>query len=233
MPVPQRIAIITGAGGGIGRATAVELNGRGFTTVLVGRSQKTLDETAKLVRDPLVVAADITRLADIDRIVEQTLSRYGRIDAVINNAGAATVASIEQTTPQIWQEMIDTNLSAPFHLCRAVWPTFTKQRGGVIVNVSSLAARDPFEGFAAYGAAKAGLNLLGLSLARQGKAIGVRVHTVAPGAVETSMLRGAFSTDVLPTERTLAPQDVARVIAQCVTGDLECTSGEVIWVSRS
>jgi NAD(P)-dependent dehydrogenase (short-subunit alcohol dehydrogenase family) len=232
LDVPQQVAIITGAGGGIGRATAVELSSKGFSNVLVGRSQETLDETAKAARDSLVVVADITRLTDIQRVVDQTVERFGRIDALVNNAGAATVASIEQTTPQIWQEMIETNLSAPFHLCRAVWPTFKRQRSGVIVNVSSVAARDPFEGFAAYGAAKAGLNLLGVSLARQGKSIGLRVHTVAPGAVETSMLRRAFSTDMLPTERALSPQDVARVIAQCVTGDLECTSGEVIWVSK-
>jgi NAD(P)-dependent dehydrogenase (short-subunit alcohol dehydrogenase family) len=228
----QQVAIITGAGGGIGRATAVELAGKGFTNVLVGRTTDTLNQTAKLVPGSLVVTADITRLGDIARLVEQTLARFGRIDALINNAAAAAVASIEQTTPQLWQDMIDTNLSAPFHLCREVWPTFKKQRAGVIVNISSIAARDPFDGFAAYGAAKAGLNLLGLSLARQGKAIGVRVHTIAPGAVETLMLRRAFSTDQLPAEQTLSPHDVARVIAQCVAGDLACTSGEVIWVSR-
>jgi NAD(P)-dependent dehydrogenase (short-subunit alcohol dehydrogenase family) len=102
----------------------------------------------------------------------------------------------------------------------------------VIVNVSSLAARDPFPGFFAYGAAKAGLNLLGLSLARQGASIGVRVCTVAPGAVETPLFRSLMTPEQFPTENTLSPEDVARVIGQCATGDLRFTSGEVIWMHK-
>lgn len=230
--MPTQVAIITGAGSGIGRATAVALSHAGFAAVLVGRTQSRLTETQSLVGEALIVPADVTKLPEIEAVVQQTLSRYGRIDVVVNNAGMGRVASIEQTTPELWREVIDANLSSAFYLCRAVWPTFTRQRSGVIVNVSSLAARDPFAGFLAYGAAKAGLNNFGLSLAREGAAIGVRVHTVAPGAVETAMLRSAFSTDVVPAEITMAPEDVARVIADCATGELKHTSGEVIWLSR-
>jgi NAD(P)-dependent dehydrogenase (short-subunit alcohol dehydrogenase family) len=100
------------------------------------------------------------------------------------------------------------------------------------VNVSSLGARDPFPGFAAYGAAKAGLNLLGLSLAREGATIGIRVYTVAPGAVETSLLRSLMTTDQLPIDQAMDPVDVAKVIAQCAAGDLRFTSGEVIWMHK-
>src|SRR5206468_11715185 len=118
-----------------------------------------------------------------------------------------------------WRATIDTNLSATFYLSKAAWPILKRQGGGAIVNISSMAARDPFAGFAAYGAAKAGVNLLSLSLAREGAAHGIRVYTVAPGAVETPMFRGIMSRDQFPTEQTLDPADVARVIGQCVGGD--------------
>lgn len=228
----DQVAIITGAGGGIGRAIAVELDQRGYRTVLVGRTEKTLRETGHLVHDALVVQADVTRLQDVDAVVARTLDRFGRIDALVNNAGVAPVLTVEQTTPQIWCQVIETNLSAAFYLCRAVWPTFVRQRSGVIVNISSLASRDPFPGFLAYGAAKAGLNTFGLALAREGAAIGIRVHTIAPGAVETPMFRGILSPQQFPTEKTLQPAEVAQVVAQCVVGDLRYTSGQVIWLSK-
>ena len=125
------------------------------------------------------------------------------------------------------------DLSAAFYLCRAVWKIFTGQGGGVIVNISSQAARDPFPGFAAYGAAKAGINLLGLSAAREGASSGIRVHTIAPGAVETSMLRSLLSAEQYPREKVLEPEDVAKVIGQCVRGDLRYTSGEVIYLQKT
>jgi NAD(P)-dependent dehydrogenase (short-subunit alcohol dehydrogenase family) len=103
----------------------------------------------------------------------------------------------------------------------------------VAVLVSSVAARDPFVGFAAYAAAKAGLNAFGLALAREGSQMGIRVHTVAPGAVETQMLRDLFTPSDFPPDKTLGPADVAVVIGHCVRGDLRYTSGEVIYVHKT
>jgi NAD(P)-dependent dehydrogenase (short-subunit alcohol dehydrogenase family) len=226
------VAIITGAGGGIGRACAVDLASRGYRLALCGRTLSTLDVTAKTARAEFVSVTDVASSESVDRMVASVLSHFGRIDLLVNNAGIAPVLDIEQSTDADWHSVMDTNLSAVFYLCRAVWPIFRKQSGGVIVNVSSLAARDPFPGFFAYGAAKAGLNLLGLSLARQGASIGVRVCTVAPGAVETPLFRSLMTPEQFPTENTLSPEDVARVIGQCATGDLRFTSGEVIWMHK-
>ncbi len=131
-----------------------------------------------------------------------------------------------------WHAVLDTNLSAAFYLCKFAWPTFARQGSGVVVNVSSEAARDPFPGFAAYGAAKAGLNLFGRSAAKEGRAIGVRVHTVAPAAVETAMFRQILSAEQYPTEKTLQPREVARIIALCVGGELQYASGEVIYIHK-
>jgi NAD(P)-dependent dehydrogenase (short-subunit alcohol dehydrogenase family) len=227
------VAIITGAGSGIGRATAIELaKTHGHRVVLCGRRREPLEETAKLAGNGLAIEGDVSKPADVARLVEQALAQFGRIDVVVNNAGFAPVGTVEELSLDKWRAILDTNLSAAFYLIKAVWPVFKRQRGGVIVNISSLAARDPFAGLGAYGAAKAGLNLLSLALAREGAADNIRVYTVAPGAVETQMLRGIVSQDQLPPQQTLDPADIARVIAQCAAGDLRYSSGEVIWVHK-
>jgi NAD(P)-dependent dehydrogenase (short-subunit alcohol dehydrogenase family) len=231
MSVP--VAIITGAGSGIGRATAIALSQSGYRLALCGRRESTLHETAKLAGGGLIIPADVTNPDDITRIVETTVTKFGRVDAIVNNAGVAPVQSVEEMSIEDWHVVIDTNLSAAFYLSKAVWPVFKRQGGGAVVNLSSLAARDPFPGFAAYGAAKAGLNLFSLSLAREGAKIGVRVYTIAPGAVETEMFRGVMTAEQFPTERTLQPVDVAQTIVQCVAGDLQYTSGEVIWMHKT
>jgi NAD(P)-dependent dehydrogenase (short-subunit alcohol dehydrogenase family) len=133
---------------------------------------------------------------------------------------------------RMWHDVIETNLSAVFYLCRAAWSELKKNKG-VVVNISSLAARDPFAGFLAYGAAKAAVNTFGLSLAREGEPHGVRVYTVAPGAVETAMLRENFSTSQLPTDKTLSPEEVAGMVGECVDGESGHASGDVIWLSKS
>jgi NAD(P)-dependent dehydrogenase (short-subunit alcohol dehydrogenase family) len=227
------VAIITGAGRGIGRATATELAPRGYRLVLAARRGEDLNETARLAGGGLCVPTDVTDPQQVERLASRTLDQFGRIDAVVNCAGLAPVRPIAEMTHREWRDVIDTNLSAAFYLTKAAWPAFVRQKGGVVVNVSSAAARDPFPGFAAYGAAKAGLNLFGLSAAREGEAIGVRVHTVAPSAVETGMFRALLSPEQYPAEKTLDPADLARMIALCVTGELRYTSGETIYVHKT
>lgn len=227
------VAIITGAGRGIGRAAAVELASAGYRLTLVSRNEDELNETARLVGGGLVAVADVRRPDEIQQVVDGTLQHYGdRLDAIVHCAGLAPVRSIAEMSVDEWRDVMETNLSATFYLCRSAWPVFARQGRGVVVNLSSFAARDPFPGFAAYGAAKAGVNLFGLSAAREGQRIGVRVHTIAPAAVETSMFRGILSQEQYPPEKALAPADVARVIADCVTGALCYTSGEVIYLRK-
>lgn len=230
----QPVALIVGAGRGIGRAAAVELGRRGYRLSLASRSPAELEETNRLAGGGgLVVEADVSRADDVARLVAGTVETHGRLDAIVHCAGLAPVRSIVAMTVEEWHAVLDTNLSAAFYLCRAAWPVFERQKGGVMVNISSMSSRDPFPGFAAYGAAKAGLNLFGLSAAREGEALGIRVHTIAPGAVETSMFRQIVPEAQWPREKTLDPAEVARVIAQCVAGDLRYTSGEVIFVHRT
>lgn len=227
-----KTALITGAGRGIGRATAIELAAAGYQLALLARSEAQLEETAQLAGRGRVIPTDVTQPGQIEAAVRNTIEEFGSLDAVIHCAGLAPVRPIAQMGADEWREVIETNLSAAFYLCGAAWSQFQKQRGGVIVNVSSESSRDPFPGFAAYAAAKAGLNLFGLSAAREGQEIGVRVHTIAPAAVETEMFRKIMTRDQYPPEKALSPADVARVIVQCVRGDLRYASGEVIYLHK-
>jgi NAD(P)-dependent dehydrogenase (short-subunit alcohol dehydrogenase family) len=227
------ISLITGAGSGIGRACAIALGGEGHRTVLVGRRRQMLEQTAeRCAEETMLLPADVSDPAQVWRVIDDTLSAFGRIDSIVHCAGLAPLKPIEDLSIDDWNATIATNLSAAFYLAKAAWPALVAQRGGVIVNLSSLSARDPFPGFSAYGAAKAGINLLGLSLAREGQAHGIRVHTIAPGGVETPMLRGLFSCEQVPAEQVLDPDEVAAVVVQCIAGPLSPTSGEVIYVHR-
>ncbi len=224
-----KVAIITGAGSGIGRAVAVQLGGEGYCVVLVSRGRDRLEATAELVDgETFVYPADVTDTDAVTTLIEDVLASFGRIDALVNVAGYAELLPIERVTAEHWRKTIDVNLSAPVILTAAAWPTFKKQQAGIVVNVSSLASVDPFPGFATYAAAKIGLNMFTNCTAQEGKALGVKAVAVAPGAVETPMLRAMFNEQMIPVEKTLSPAEVAEVICGCVTGKREFENGETI-----
>ena len=227
------MAIVTGAGRGIGRAIAISLSRAGYTLILTSRTAGELESAAREAGNALAVAGDVTDPAHCQRLVDEAVKRFGRLDAVVNNAGYAPVLDVAATTPQQWRTVIDANLSAAFYAARAAWPVFVRQRAGVVVNISSVSARDPAPGLAAYAAAKGGLNSLGLALAREGAQLGIRVHTIAPSSTDTAMFRAAFGNAQPAEDQILAPQDVAEVVLQCLRGDLRHTSGEMIYVHKS
>ena len=230
----QPAAIITGAGRGIGRATARQLAQSGYRLMLVARSSSELEETARLCGgDHLIATAGVCDHTAVESVVERAAKEFGRVDALVHAAGLALLRPIERMSHQQWRDTLDTSLSAAYYFCKALWPIWRTQGGGAAVLVSSEAARNPFLGLAAYGAAKAGMNLFALAVAREGEEIGLRVHVVAPGAVETAMLRSVVNPAQYPTEKTLDPADVANIIVQCVRGELRYTSGEVIYVHKT
>ncbi len=228
---PHPVAIITGAGSGIGRATSELLSARGHRLVLVGRRLDRLNETgAKLNSEWLAAPADLADETQLQAAVESTLARFGRIDALINNAGYAPMTAIQDHTPRLIRDVFAVNAIAPALAIAAVWPTMLGQKSGRIVNVSSFATVDPFPGFFAYSAAKAAVNLLALAASNEGRSHGIRAFAVAPGAVETDMLRAIISEHDIPRARTLTPEAVAKVIVQCATGERDTESGRTILV---
>lgn len=235
------VVIITGAGSGIGRATAIDLAARGYTLALAGRRSEPLEETARLApSETVMISADIGDPDDARMIANATMERFGRIDALVNNAGHAPMVPIEETTPEILNEVFAINAVGPAMLIAACWAVFKRQHqagtshtlGARIVNISSRATDDPFPGLFAYASAKASVNLMARSCAKDGEKLGVRAFAVAPGAVETAMLRSLFTTTAIPTEACLTPEAVAAEIVACLLGQRDEHNGRTIFIAQ-
>ncbi len=228
---PSPVAIVTGAGSGIGRATAVMLSARGWRLVLAGRREERLTETAEMLTGAaVVVVADVGDLAEAAGIVDAAVERFGRVDALVNNAGWAPLTPIEKTGGEMLEEVFAVNALGPAAAISRAWPVFQKQKSGCVVNVSTMGTADPFPGFFAYAAAKTAVESMVRSCVVEGKKIGVRAFAVAPGAVETEILRANFSEKVLPSRKCLKAEDVAAVITACVLGERDGDNGKVIYL---
>lgn len=207
----------------------MQLSQLGYHVVLVGRTEETLEQTSQLLEGAFSIqVADITDAQACRDLVAHVSGKLGRIDVLANVAGFAPSLEIGMVTPELWKQTIDTNLSSVVNLTAACWPVFEQQQSGFVGNVSSMASIDPFPGFSIYAAAKAGVNLFTLMTGREGEKIGVRAMAVAPGAVETGMLRSLFDESVIPADATLSPDDVAKVIVDCLQNKRNFTPGQTI-----
>jgi len=230
----RQVAIVTGGGSGIGQATALLLAEAGFNLALVGRDSVKLRQTSQIIQqqadraETLILSADVGQKQAAPRIVEDTIKKWGRIDAIINNAAVGKLHPIDQVDERLLAETFTVNVFGPIRLVAAAWPALTGQGGGCVINVSSMATVDPFAGLSVYAASKAALESLTRSIVNEGRDHGIRAFSIAPGAVETTMLRGVVSQQDLPTERTLEPASVAKVIVECVTGRRESRMGQTI-----
>jgi NAD(P)-dependent dehydrogenase (short-subunit alcohol dehydrogenase family) len=229
-----RAAIVTGAGGAVGGALARQLAEAGWAVALTSRSEQKAAATAQAIEKHApdapcaVLPADLTDEHAARGVVEQASERFGRLDALAHVAGRAGLVPVEQISAEAWRATIDVNVSALMHLAAAAWEPLAAQGGGRIAGVSSMAAIDPMPGFSLYAPAKAAENMFLRVAARQGADRGIETVTLAPGAIETAMLRGLFSEGQLPRDRTLDPEDVAAALRDCLTGERAFTSGEVI-----
>lgn len=236
---PRPVAVVTGAGSGIGRATAILLASHGFDLALVGRREQPLAETAQLAGAAsgetrcTVIAQDIADARSCGAIIERAASELGRIDVLVNNAGFAPLAPIARTSPELIQQAFATNALAPACLIAAAWKHLSATKRGCIVNISTLGTRDPFQGFFAYAAAKGSVNVMTKSCAIEGRSVGIRAFAVAPGAVETSMLRANFNEKVIPSAAALKPEAVAALIVDCIEGRRASRNGDTIFVTAS
>jgi NAD(P)-dependent dehydrogenase (short-subunit alcohol dehydrogenase family) len=232
MPRPKRVAVVTGAGSGIGRAVAVRLSRDDFAVVLCGRDAARLAETRSLLAsDSLIQALDLRADRAAPRVIDSTLEAFGRVDVLVNNAGVARNRKIEDVTAPDLLEHFQVNAIAPALLLSAVWPTFRRQNQGVVVNISSMAAHDPLPGFLAYGASKAALESLTRSAHAEAAGTGIRAYNIAPGAVETRMLREAVPAHLLPSVPVLSPEEVAQAVYDCVEGRREADLWRTVFLS--
>lgn len=225
-----KVAIVTGGGRGIGRATAIALAQEGADVAIIARTAPDLRETARLVesigRRVLAHQGDITKGADVHSLVQGSLELFGRIDLLVNNAGVAVYKPFSATSEAEWEQTIAVNLYGVFLATKAVLPVMKQQREGVIINVSSGAGKYGFPSLAVYCASKFGLNGFTEALAREVAGDGIRVYAVCPGGVNTKMHRDLFP-DADPRS-LLQPEAVACVIVDLATGRRRVSSGAVV-----
>jgi NAD(P)-dependent dehydrogenase (short-subunit alcohol dehydrogenase family) len=239
----DRVAIVTGAGQGIGRAIAVELARVGAHVVACGRRLAALETTAEAVRAhrrrALVVGCDVSDAAQVDRAVAETMDAFGRIDLLVNNAGYRIRCPLDQLPRREWDAMVGTNLTGVFLLCQAAGRVMIRQRGGKIVNVTSVAGRTGSRGMAAYAATKAGVAALTQSLGAEWAKHGITVNAVAPGPTETEGVLEVWKTPAMiaqaarevPLQRLGRPEEVAWAVIFLASDQANFITGETLYVS--
>ncbi len=193
----HRVLLVTGATSGIGKATALRFAEAGASVVAVGRDNDSLGQLQKTIGDAqcLAIAADVSNESEIDRVVTQSLERFGGIDVLVNAAGHISSGTIENTPLAAWDAMMGINLRAPFLLMQRATPSLIERHGNV-VNVSSVTGLRAFPGVLAYCVSKAGLDQLTRCAALELAAKGVRVNAVNPGVVVTEIhKRGGMSEE--------------------------------------
>jgi NAD(P)-dependent dehydrogenase (short-subunit alcohol dehydrogenase family) len=187
-----KVAIVTGASSGIGRATAIALAHGGASVVAVGREPSTLEEAvaecAHAGGTAIAIAADLTAAASPDEIVQRTVTRFGSVDVVVNAAGIIAMGTTDGTADELWDRVMALNVRAPFRLMRAAFP-YLKERRCTVVNVSSVNGQRVFPNLAAYNTSKAALDQLTRCAAIDWAPHGVRVNAVCPGVTVTNLHR--------------------------------------------
>ncbi len=208
------MALVTGGSRGIGLAIARALVAGGVQVAITGRSAAHLSAARPRIEaaGPGAVEtlqADVRRYDEVKGAIEATVARFGGLDFLVNNAGVGIFTDVASMTPEQWAETIETNLTGVFNACQAALPHLRRRGGGFIINISSLAGKNPFKGGAAYCASKSGLNAFSEALMQEVRYDNIRVSYVMPGSVATGFSSG---DETKGADWKSAPEDVADVV---------------------
>jgi NAD(P)-dependent dehydrogenase (short-subunit alcohol dehydrogenase family) len=250
-PLSGEVALITGAGRGIGKAISLRLAELGAHTLLCGRSRAALNDTAATIarlsdkdldqNSPglisprktsasspslfSVMECDVTDRAAVEALAEEVSKTHRRLDILVNNAGIGDHSGpLHELAPETWDEIINTNLRGVFYFIRSLAPLMIKARTGHIINISSLAGKNPVPNLAAYSASKWGLNGLSYSVAEELRPHGIRVSVICPGSVHTDFSPHPGKN----AEKMLQPSDVAHAVAMLVTQAPQSFASEIL-----
>jgi 3-oxoacyl-[acyl-carrier protein] reductase len=238
----DKVAVVTGGGGGIGRATSVLFSKEGAKVVIADiqaeASKPVVEEIRNQNGEVATVTVDVTQKESIQRMVDESLKRYGRIDILVNIVGGSSPKSVLETSDADWDRVINLNLKSIFLCCRAVLPVMVEQHYGRIVNLSSAQAFSGSATRANYTAAKAGVVGFSKSLALEVVAQGINVNVVAPGLVASERVRSMFSEEewkklvsARPMGRAVLPEEVASAIFFLVQDDQASITGQTLHVN--
>ncbi len=237
----SKVALITGATRGIGKAIALELARKGFNIVindleLPDEGAEAINEIKKGGREAIFIKADISKYEEVEKMVKDAVGKFGRMDVLVNNAGINIDRLLINMTPEQWQKVIDVDLTGTYNCTKAVLPHMMQQGGGRIVNVSSMSALDGTMGQANYAAAKGGVVSFTKTVAMEYAQYNILCNAIAPGCIKTrmtdamppGMLRERVSQ--IPLGRRGEPEEVAKLVAFLVTEGSYIT-GQLINIS--
>jgi 3-oxoacyl-[acyl-carrier protein] reductase len=231
-PLTGQVAVITGAGSGIGRAIALKLAELGARTILCGRTREALEQTqAAIDKSDLssgksfVIECDVTDLQSVEALARNIENTFGRLDILVNNAGiGGAQGPLHEVAPEQWDRIMNTNLRGVYYCIRSLAPIMIKARTGHIINISSLAGKNALPNGATYAASKWGLNGLSYSVAEELRAHNIRVSVICPGSTNTN-----FSPHTgKHNDKMLQASDVAHVVDMIVTQAPQSFASEIL-----
>ncbi len=242
MKIEGQVAIVTGAGQGIGRAVALTLAREGATVVVndidLEKAEKVAEEVSAQGGQALPVQADVSKAKDVDILVKKALDSYKRVDILVNNAGVAKMTRLLELTEAEWDRTMNINIKGQFLCSKAVIAQMIKQERGKIVNIASLAAHIGAPGLAAYGASKGGVVQLTKALAVELGKYNIMVNAVSPGLTMTDLIKSAVKDrpdfiegiDRIPLRRAAEPEDIANAVLFLASSESDYITGQVIIV---
>ena len=217
-PLAGKVAIVTGASRGIGKAISILLAQSGSRVVLAARSEPQLKSVSEEISsqngEALVIPTDLTVDEEMERLVQQTLKEWGSVDVLINNAGLGKLAPVVKAKVSDWDETFRVNLRAPMFLSKLVLPTMMERGEGSIINISSVSGKSGQANGSAYSASKFGLIGFTQSLYEEVREYGIRVATICPGFVDTPMIPQMRRLD---RSKMIRPEDIARTVLFILT----------------
>lgn len=239
-----RVAVVTGASRGLGRAMARALAEAGADCALAARSKADLEETAALVeqagRRALVVPTDVAVYAEVEALIEHTRRSLGRLDVLVNNSGIAVVKPLVEWAPGEWQRLLEVNLVGVFNVCRAAAPCLIEQRAGKVINVASMLAAVGLPGYTIYSATKGAIVAFTRTLAVEWARHNIQVNCIAPGWFATDMSAPAFRPDNarvaerllrdVPARRTGRPEEIGPLAVYLASAASDFMTGQTIYL---